>query len=687
MSFEDDQPEVSRIFEQKVERRFQRDFGRFMHHTANDGIGHERHQQRRQSRQQQHGADQQTVKLIEANETIALLRRQLEVRDEELERMRRAEAAANERVSDAQREAVRWQAEAQRVQRRASSGARSALSEHSGGRPADKLILDDYRRALSKYYTWSTFALKQLQTMKLLLEECGGWTETNRYKIYFSYRDIKHEEIAHEKVADLASGSIIGAYFGAIEEVENISATVTRPKFQSAQTQTNNNNNSEANSSSAQLQPFSPLNSAFSMVAEEEEEDEGSNNRSSDAVRVVNGGGGRTPAAMTAQELRLIDCERDIERLEIECSKQHEQIIILGERAKRVELLEEQKADLQMQTDILRRQNEQLIRDHEELKCVFGGGSISRNGLEELVRSAGQLRQKNKELETKLQQLELQQRPEAPTVGESRRIAQLLKLKYEAELGELRTKLQKYEPLHASNTTRILRFATANPLDEARDELVIREVAAAAVAAASAANPLKRRKMDNSDSDAGMGDGISRKRFDRDDDDGPLKTGEGDEFTEDEDNDQQQLTEAELEEDSGHVHNLRVQLRALKHRLRQTEKGSAEVLREFRETVALLSGYDVRIGEEGFCEVENVHSKNCVFLFQKHDQQPPTVDLLDNECAQRWKDMIANYLAQYNSVPAFLSAVTISLVETPEEFVSSSQQSQQSVSSDTQHQF
>uniref|UniRef100_A0A183BND4 JAKMIP_CC3 domain-containing protein n=1 Tax=Globodera pallida TaxID=36090 RepID=A0A183BND4_GLOPA len=554
-----------------------------MHHTASDGVGHERHQQRRQSRQEQHGADHQAVKLIEANETIALLRRQLEAREEELERTRRAETAANERVSDAQREAVRWQAEAERVQRRACTGARSALSEHSGGRPADKLVLDDYRRALSKYYTWSTFALKQLQTMKLLLEECGGWTETNRYKIYFSYRDIKHEEIAHEKVAALASGSTIGAYFGAIEEVENISATVTRPKFQSAHTQTdsssNNNNNSEDNSSSTayqqllQQQPFSPLNSAFSMVAEEEEEDEGSNNRSSDAMRVLNGG--RTPAAMTAQELRLIDCERDIERLEIECSKQHEQIIILGERAKRVELLEEQKADLQMQTDILRRQNEQLIRDHEELKCVFGGGSISRNGLEELVRSAGQLRQKNKELETKLQQLELQQMPEAPTVGEARRIAQLLKHKYEAELGELRTKLQKYEPLHASNTTRILRFATANPLDEARDELVIRE--------------------DISAGDDGTGDGISKRRFDRDDGDGTLKMGDGDEFTEDDDDDQQQLAEAELEEDSGHVHNLRVQLRALKHRLRQTEKGSAEVLREFRETVTLLSGYDFHI--------------------------------------------------------------------------------------------
>lgn len=71
-----------------------------------------------------------------------------------------------------------------------------------------------------------------------------------------------------------------------------------------------------------------------------------------------------------------MDCERDIERLEIVCAQQRERIYHIevtfvcccckklcyfSERAKHVELLEEQKDDLQLQANILRRQNEQLI--------------------------------------------------------------------------------------------------------------------------------------------------------------------------------------------------------------------------------------------------------------------------------------------------------------------------------------
>jgi hypothetical protein len=48
----------------------------------------------------------------------------------------------------------------------------------------DKMLLDCYRTALSKYTTWMQFASNQLVTMKTLLEEMGGWTEANRYKVY-----------------------------------------------------------------------------------------------------------------------------------------------------------------------------------------------------------------------------------------------------------------------------------------------------------------------------------------------------------------------------------------------------------------------------------------------------------------------------------------------------------------------
>jgi hypothetical protein len=122
---------------------------------------------------------------------------------------------------------------------------------------------------------------------------------------------------------------------------------------------------------------------------------------------------------MSVYELRVLDCERHIDQLECQNARMREQLIILrfvrcqksirtqkskillqskrhkflcfpllSDRAKHVELLEEQKQDLQAQLAFMRRQNDQLIVDHEKLKSAFGGGAITRNSLEELVRGA-----------------------------------------------------------------------------------------------------------------------------------------------------------------------------------------------------------------------------------------------------------------------------------------------------------
>lgn len=107
-----------------------------------------------------------------------------------------------------------------------------------------------------------------------------------------------------------------------------------------------------------------------------------------------------------------------------------------------MELLGEQKQDLQIQLEILRLQNLELIREHEQLKTAFGGSSITRNALEELIRSAEQLKMEKQELEKKLREFEGQK--EGITMAESRRIGQIFKQKYEKEMADLRAKLQKY---------------------------------------------------------------------------------------------------------------------------------------------------------------------------------------------------------------------------------------------------
>ena len=116
------------------------------------------------------------------------------------------------------------------------------------------------------------------------------------------------------------------------------------------------------------------------------------------------------------------------------------------------------------------------------------------------------------------------------------------------------------------------------------------------------------------------------------------------------------MVEDEDEEDHSTARELRLQLANVKTLLEQTEQSSSEYLSQYKELIKLLCGYDIRFGEDGFCEVENVLSKDCTFIFQK--QQIPldgevssstqttgaSVDLLDNECARRWKDVLENYL-------------------------------------------
>uniref|UniRef100_A0A915ND27 Uncharacterized protein n=1 Tax=Meloidogyne javanica TaxID=6303 RepID=A0A915ND27_MELJA len=550
MSSEDQ--DISRIFSQKVERRFQRDFGRFI------GGGH--HSSRYTStpnelkRITQSTDNSLNVKLIEAKEEIDSLQRKLNSKNEEIERLKAVENTSKAKIDE-------LNIQLNELKMEIDKGKRKSF-DFSEDKSKEKLLLSDYRNALSKYKTWTEFAGKQLNEMKIILKEIGGWTEANRYRIYFAYRGIAPEMVTDEMVASLSTGSIIN-YPGNIENIEGITASEYRPRFHCVSTQTEGTSLSSEENKFAK--PLPPQTS------------------SSDG--------------MSANELRLLDCERQIEQLEIQNAQMREQLIIFGDRAKNVELLEEQKDDLKLQLSILVRQNQKLLDEQEQFKSAFSGGEE-------------QLRLKNEHLTKRLKILEDQR--EGLSLAESRRIAKIFKQKYEKEMAQLRSRLEEYEK--GSDTTRICRFVQRNPLDEAHDDHLVKQVAAEATAATKFAN--------------------------------------------------------------------------VKTLVEQNEQSNSEYLAQYKEFVKLLCGYDIRFGEDGFCEAENILSKDCTFLFQK--QQIPLdvectsstqittgagIDLLDSESARQWKDVLENYLIRYQSIPAFLSAVTIALVESPETPVSSSRQS------------
>jgi len=117
------------------------------------------------------------------------------------------------------------------------------------------------------------------------------------------------------------------------------------------------------------------------------------------------------------------------------------------------------------------------------------------------------------------------------------------------------------------------------------------------------------------------------------------------------------VEEEENEEDPSTIRELRLQLANVKTLVEQNEQSNSEYLAQYKEFVKLLCGYDIRFGEDGFCEAENILSKDCTFLFQK--QQIPLdvectsstqittgagIDLLDSESARQWKDVLENYL-------------------------------------------
>uniref|UniRef100_A0A915ELK2 Mitotic spindle assembly checkpoint protein MAD1 n=1 Tax=Ditylenchus dipsaci TaxID=166011 RepID=A0A915ELK2_9BILA len=559
----------SRIFENEVQNQYRKDFGRG---RSNQKTGNDLK------------TNELNIQVIEVSEENARLKRSLDTKDREIERLERLLKTSTSKISNLTSQNQSCKAELERIKRSSRDFGDDKLKE--------KLLLDNYRTALSKYVTWYTYAEKQMAVMKdYFINECGGWNEQIRYKIYFSYKEVEPITVTDDEVTDLCKPSVL-EYQG-IEEIENISDFEQRLKFHNISTQTETDDNN------------THLESGFIHHSEEADQflQSGSNLQTS-----------RPAPFMTADEIRTLEQTAKIQSLESENVHIKNQLTVLSGKAKHNTLLEEQKNDLQNQMEFLKAQNSRIIAEHEELKEILN----VKLGSADLLQKLTDAKQHNSELENKIKELESQK-------PDSKKIAQFMKEQYQKRIDQLESQLAEFIRPHNSDTTRILRFRGCNPLDEAYEDHMVNQAAQAA----SSHNTSKRRKLDSSNS--------------------------ADEYSAN-----------TTEDNSEEVQDLRRELKRLNKEYETASNVQKELALQYRQIVTLLTGYQVKMREEGFCEVGNVLDQGGVFLFQRREDNG--VDLLDNDCAQRWKPIVENYLAKYNSVPAFLAAVNLSLMDTDASF-------------------
>ncbi|KAI1713943.1 mitotic checkpoint protein domain-containing protein [Ditylenchus destructor] len=553
--------DISRVFAQKVEKRFNKDFGKKPVKPITDVKTNELN-----------------IKLIEAEEKIASLNRTVANKDKEIERLKGSAKSFADKLDQLAEQNKAVKQEAEKRKRESMNLDDNKLKE--------RLLLDDYRTALSKYVTWYNYAEKQMALMKQFFQEHGGWTEENRYKIYFAYKEVAPISITDDQVADLCKTSVF--HYQGIEDIESISEFEQSLKFQNISTQTDAG--------------IDNLESGFIQHSEEpESRSQGSQSRS---------------ISMTAEEIRSLQQMERIQLLESKVANMESQNKVLSVRARHNAFLEEQKIDLEQQLHFLKQHNDNMIMENEKLRALtanIGGGNIT------------QIIAKNEELSKRIVDMESEKANVPSTAEESKKIAQFFKNKYQKELDELKNKLAQYEPLHPSDTTRVVRFQGYNLLDEAHEEHLVNQAALAAVDTSNTS--AKRRKLD--------------------------ATSSGEDYS--------GASGSNVEEDSEQIKDLRRQLKRVTREYEQAAELQKNLALQYRQLVTLLTGYQIKMREEGFCEVGNVMDQGGMFCFQKKEDN--SIDLLDNDCAQKWKPVVENYLAKYNSIPAFLAAVTLNLVE------------------------
>lgn len=110
------------------------------------------------------------------------------------------------------------------------------------------------------------------------------------------------------------------------------------------------------------------------------------------------------------------------------------------------------------------------------------------------------------------------------------------------------------------------------------------------------------------------------------------------------------------------VSDLQFQLHKSEKEKERALKIQSDLVKQYRAIVIALSGWQIKMKDDGFAEIESVFSPGNFFVF-KVENFGKSVSLLETDYAKKWSNQIEEYLEGRDSVPAFLAAVTLILDE------------------------
>lgn len=554
MSSNEPSPDVSRICTQEIDKKFRQEFGNY-YSGSGTAFTRKHRSQDRGCHDYESGA-----KAIESQEKISSLLRLLSNKENENQAMRRKLSDLIGRRSDEEDKSNRKDLHKNCLQEnRALSQSIIEVKER----------LKMYSSAISNCVLWMECAKKQTEMMKAVLEDCGGWTEKNRYRIFFAYKELAtiREPLLPTEDDVLKLAYTTAKDFKGIEDIETISEFKSRERVQNKLIQTD------------------PLPEFIENHAK------------------------ANTIESSSCDFRLLEKIDLIQNLEVENARQKDQIIILSQKVRQMVLLDARNSDLESQAEILRIQNQKLLMENETLKSVTNKKDQMPPDEQKTTNHASR--------------------------QESRRIAQFFNDKYSQEILNLKHRLAKYEPAYNSETTRIMHLEGFNPLDEAHEEHLIKQ--AAIETDQKPTN--KRRRLDPS-------------------------------LIADDSNIFLNATINNVETLKEYGQELQRQVQSLKSQLSDSNQYHEKAMKKQIDLTAQLTGYYIQIIDEDeesgqICQLESVLKKGSIFLFRKNESG--ALDLLDSDTIYQWKEIIDNYLLKYNSIPIFLSAITISIAEEGEE--------------------
>uniref|UniRef100_A0A1I8A367 RING-type domain-containing protein n=1 Tax=Steinernema glaseri TaxID=37863 RepID=A0A1I8A367_9BILA len=475
----------------------------------------------------------------------------------------------------------------------------------------NKLLIDELKAVAGKYRTWHHFSQAQIQCARDILKEANLWNRENRSKLYLSYMQIQPTELKEEEISDLARGSVQD--YPAIEEYASLEHDETQ--------------DSEGYDSSNYTE----------KLAEMEKEEAISSETSSQATVVAPlfNESANLNISCNAQELMICEMREECEEWKKRCETANQRLLLANDKIRKALLLSEQKSDLERQLEQEKRENADLHLQLEKMKDAIKSQVLSdnltsnrRSTANEVIENVIEVKMKNKELEKQIATLTRMERDfvhlqekyvrleaenrELRVKAHTGKVAEVMLEEKQKEIRDLRDEIRKLQPVEtdAGDTTKILHFAL-NPLEEAHQEMKKQEAQ-------------KRARQDSSsDSDAS---GAKRRK----------------------------------DETSEEVEGLKRRLQKTEGNLKAAATEYQQVAQRYRRWCQNLTGFQIKMRDQSFCEVESIYDPGKSFSFKYNDENG-AYELLETEYIERWSEQVETYLDCGHSIPAFLAAVTLEL--------------------------